>query len=528
MSFRGVNSANNTIQVWNGTRWVPFSSLTFTESGGNATLATAAGSINITATGGPLALSTNGAASLTSTGSSATLSGTTASVTATSGAVTITSAGNFSITAPTTVINGNLEVIGNTTTIDSQTVNVKDAYLALGIGYSTVGSGRPSGLVEVRQGVVAVFGTNITAFPSTTTASVTSDPGLAAGSIIQIQGAANPANNGLFEYAGWSGGVMTIGAGVIDGGQVLQNAFVVDTGTNTATLQHVNISSIRARATAGQEIGDGSNVSFTYSPVGTGAGNNLQQAYDVAPGIVTTANGAVTISTALSSDALDVSASSTGNAVVVSTSGVGHALVSSSTGAGDALRVQANVLRVTGAGAVISQPTSGQNFTVTTAAAGVASMSSATTAVSVGSTLTFNGGSGVDTWPATQGTNGQVLSTTGSGALVWAAPASGYLVTPYTASTGALNLTSQAAALEADEITYAITTDTGLAVTLPTPEPAAGTIVRFKDKSGTAATNNVTISATNGLDGAGPQYIATNYGALTFQSLGSGNGYMII
>jgi hypothetical protein len=82
-----------------------------------------------------------------------------------------------------------------------------------------------------------------------------------------------------------------------------------------------------------------------------------------------------------------------------------------------------------------------------------------------------------------------------------------------------------------EERTYPIDTTGGaVTVSLTFQEPPAGTIVRFKDIGGDAGTNNIEIdsSALGNIDGASSAFIATNYGALTLQSLGSGNGWIIV
>ena len=98
-------------------------------------------------------------------------------------------------------------------------------------------------------------------------------------------------------------------------------------------------------------------------------------------------------------------------------------------------------------------------------------------------------------------------------------------VVEYTASDGALSPTTTE--LEGSERTYAIDTDAALSVTLPTPEPDDGTRVTFKDVTGTAPTYNITITATNNIDGDTVVINGARAGA-TVQSRGPGNGYMLV
>lgn len=83
MAYRGQNSVANTVQYWNGTRWLEFANLTLTTSGTNAVL---------TALNGALSLVANGAMSLAPTGTlSVTSVGTT--ITTTTGNTIIQSVG---------------------------------------------------------------------------------------------------------------------------------------------------------------------------------------------------------------------------------------------------------------------------------------------------------------------------------------------------------------------------------------------------------------------------------------------------
>lgn len=132
----------------------------------------------------------------------------------------------------------------------------------------------------------------------------------------------------------------------------------------------------------------------TTVTIGGGAGGNLQDAYDIAPGILVDATGPVAISNATTADdllTLTRTFVGLGSALVIDmgpgneavtdigldissgTGATGTMLFVNNLGSGSALDVQdggTTVLEVTVAGAVDVDPTSGQSFTVTTLGAG--------------------------------------------------------------------------------------------------------------------------------------------------------------
>jgi len=60
-----------------------------------------------------------------------------------------------------------------------------------------------------------------------------------------------------------------------------------------------------------------------------------------------------------------------------------------------------------------------------------------------------------------------------------------------------------------------------ITVTLPSAAGVNGRILTIKDKSGTAATNTITVSGANTIDGAASKIINTAYGVLRLVSDGS-------
>jgi hypothetical protein len=94
--------------------------------------------------------------------------------------------------------------------------------------------------------------------------------------------------------------------------------------------------------------------------------------------------------------------------------------------------------------------------------------------------------------------------------------------------------TPSVATLEASITTFACDVSVaGFAVTLPNPEPTAGVTVNVKDafNGGTqAGVNNITVDAQVGgdIDGSQTEVIAVDFGSLSLQSRGPGNGWMIL
>lgn len=110
------------------------------------------------------------------------------------------------------------------------------------------------------------------------------------------------------------------------------------------------------------------------------------------------------------------------------------------------------------------------------------------------------------------GTAGQVLTVSG-GVPTWAAPggSSGFSVTTISSNVTLTDLTKHLV-------------DTTVARTLTLPTPANGIQIIVKDKSGSAATNNITIqrAGSESIDGVAASYvISTNYAAVEFVSDGT-------
>ena len=118
------------------------------------------------------------------------------------------------------------------------------------------------------------------------------------------------------------------------------------------------------------------------------------------------------------------------------------------------------------------------------------------------------------TWPAAQASGTKVLQNDGSGNLSWAI-SSGVNIQTISSNISLVN-----------GITYLV--DTTAARTLTLPSPVNNAIIYIKDKSGSAATNNITLNPTGGLiEGVASQTLAKNFGTWAAISDGT-NWYFII
>jgi hypothetical protein len=331
VSFRGINPNSNTIQVWTGSAWVPFNTLTLTTTGSDAVLGTTGnlemdaggnfdvdaasillsassaltgtattGNVTLTATAGNASLTGGGTATLQgagattveSTGANVEIMGaTTVDVTATAGDITLDAGANdLIVTAANTVLSGNLVVNGTSIAVNSENVNVEDAHLALAVGY-TVATGRPAGLVVNYEAIgtattVATGGFNVAG-----TVEVADTTGFSVNDIIQVSGTPNATNSGFFAISAITPGAPgTLTIKSTPANQFLQNAFVTD-ATATGAVVRVNLSVIQAGTDGIWEVGQGASdaLAFTFQDLATAAGVNLQQAYENGNTITTSA-----------------------------------------------------------------------------------------------------------------------------------------------------------------------------------------------------------------------------------------------
>lgn len=294
------------------------------------------------------------------------------------------------------VITGDLTVSGTTTAVDVTNVLVEDNHLYLNQNYETA-SAETGGLVVNYLPIATTDTVDTGGFTAGVPA--TSNPTVATvgaatfsvGQFIQISGASDPTNNGLFEVLSHAANVLTIrGVGTTATVEdFTQDQFVTDS-TVAGSITRVNIAVLRAGTDGIWETGLGATTPISFSDIGSGAGNSLQQAYVQGNTIdVTSAEGIIDFANDTAADTTTVLSvsrapgSSTGGIgldVNLGTNTTGTALQINQQGSGLALDVQdggSSVLQATGAGAVSITPTSGQNATITAAGAGIVDIDSA-------------------------------------------------------------------------------------------------------------------------------------------------------
>jgi hypothetical protein len=181
------------------------------------------------------------------------------------------------------VITNNLTVQGTTTSIDTDNVNVKDTHMYINDGYTTV-AGRAGGLVvnylpTATADTVAGAGfTAGVAATSNPTVATTGAATFSAGDFVQISGANDVTNDGLFEVLTHAANLLTI-AGVGTTGTTfnfVQNQFTTD-ATVAGTITQVNVSIAQAGTDGLWEQAQGSDVSsITFVDFV----RTLQDAYD--------------------------------------------------------------------------------------------------------------------------------------------------------------------------------------------------------------------------------------------------------
>lgn len=211
--------------------------------------------------------------------------------------------GNVLVTAPTTTLTGDLVVQGTTTTVESEVVNIKDQFLYLNDGYETTGSPRDGGFVvnvDPQSENTTVAATGFTAGVAATSNPTVITAGsatFAAGDYIQIVGANDQSNDGLYEVLTHVGTTLTIAGIGLTGVtfDFVQNDFVTDT-TVAGTIRKVEIGVYRVSAAGLPEFGyDGSSTTFAFNQLLSAATITLQAAYDGGDTITTSGSNPVTI-----------------------------------------------------------------------------------------------------------------------------------------------------------------------------------------------------------------------------------------
>jgi len=161
------------------------------------------------------------------------------------GSIVLNSGGGASVQ-----IAGNLDVLGTTTTIDSTTVNIADNCLYINDG-NVITSPVPGCLIVnylATANVAAVVAGGFTASGGGSAGTITTDNAIAwaVGDIIQISGANNSANDGLYEVDSYSNPIITIrgvGGGTSTTFGFFQTDFTTD-ATASGVITQVNVTSI--------------------------------------------------------------------------------------------------------------------------------------------------------------------------------------------------------------------------------------------------------------------------------------------
>ncbi len=192
-------------------------------------------------------------------------------------------------------VQGDLVVLGTTTSVDSEIVLMADNHLYMNAGYTTAVA-QTGGLVvnylptATATTVAATGFTAGVAAVSNPTVNTVGAATFTAGQLIQISGANNVENNGLFEVLTHAANLLTIrGVGLTATLQdFTQNQFVTDT-TVAGAITNVTVSVIRSGTDGVWETGAGATNALTFTDLATGA-TTLQQAYDASgsPATITT------------------------------------------------------------------------------------------------------------------------------------------------------------------------------------------------------------------------------------------------
>jgi hypothetical protein len=418
--------------------------------------------------------------------------------------------------------------------------NRGDNYLTVNAQYVSA-TGTSGGWVKVTSAATVTNGTiasttagvAATSNPVITTTGIT---GLAAGTIIIVEGATPRSLDGIYEVLSGAAAAMTIrGIGLTDTVEDFTKRQVETAGAASGTVFTATLAVMRNSSTGVFEVAVGSTTPLSFSTLATGT-STLQQAYEAGNTVsVTTAEGTIDFSN--STDATDVltvsrtfagageaitlnmgasttgigfdvniTAGATGNAVDVANAGGGDAVFVNNTGAGAALTIQdggTDVLDVAATGAVTITPTSGTNATITVAGAGV---------------VDVNAGAGGVTVDATAGSIALATTTSGN---ITAASAGTFLAD----AAGVLELNSSGAAISIgnDADAFAINVGTGAAARTVTVGNATGaTALDFN--SGTGGVTIDTVSGGISIDAAaGASNFTVAGAALTLSTTTSGD-----
>jgi len=200
------------------------------------------------------------------------------------------------------VIGGNLTVNGTTTTIHSEQVNLRDNHLYLNADYTTTVA-QTGGLVlnvlptATADSIAGSFVAGVAA-TSNPTVQTTGSGTFAVGDVIQISGANNQDNDGIFEVLSHVGTTLTIRGIGLTGATVpwVVNDFAADAASG-GDVRIVNVNVLEGDSSGNWQTSTVNNTTgITYNTFTTQGVVDLQEAYEQGNTITTSgAEGNVTI-----------------------------------------------------------------------------------------------------------------------------------------------------------------------------------------------------------------------------------------
>lgn len=337
------------------------------------------------------------------------------------------------------VVDGDLTVNGTTTTISSEIVNIADNYLYLNADY-TADTAQTGGIVVNVDPTTTTDTVGVGGFTagvdavSNPTVITTGSATFSVGDIIQISGAADQENDGIYEVLSHVGTTLTI-RGVGTTGTVedfTQNQFVTDI-TAQGDITHVNVAVLRSSTTGVFESAFGNTTGLTFTALGVG-NVSLQDAYEAGNTITTSATE--------------------GNVVITGTEDV---IISTSD-----LDVDTTASITLDADAVSNFTVAGANLTLSTTTSGdVLVNSAAEVDLTAGSTVDINATTTVtiDTADAADASGNDITITAGSSTAGGAAGASIILTPGDGESTGAAGDVTISSPADEDEALLTLTSN---------------------------------------------------------------------
>jgi len=201
------------------------------------------------------------------------------------------------------LVDGNLVVNGTTTTVHSEQVNINDNHLYLNADYTTTVAqtgGIVANVLPTATNDTVAAGGFTAGVPATSNPTVitTGSATFSAGDVIQVSGANDQSNDGIFEVESHVGTTLTIrGVGTVGATQDwMLNDFVTDS-TVAGTITLVNVNVLRGTSSGDWETATTSTTTaLTYNTFTAQGVVDLQEAYEQGNTITTDAgNGSVVI-----------------------------------------------------------------------------------------------------------------------------------------------------------------------------------------------------------------------------------------